>query len=94
MRNGGTAALLGLPSEPVTLNLPDHVIFKGATILGINGRLMFETWYQVESFVLSNRLQLDPIITHELPMADYERGFKLMQSGEGIKIVLRMGEDA
>ena len=90
LRNGGTAALLGLPSEPVALDLPNDIIFKGATVLGINGRRMFETWYQVENFLLSGRLNLEPIVTHRLPMKDFERGFKLMQAGEAIKVVLEM----
>jgi threonine 3-dehydrogenase len=91
LRNGGTAALLGLPSEPVPLDLPNDIIFKGATVLGINGRKMFETWYQVENFLLSGRLNLEPIITHHLPLNDFERGLKLMQSGEAIKVVLEIG---
>src|SRR5690606_35869077 len=90
LRNGGTAALLGLPSKPVEIDLPNDIIFKGATVLGINGRRMYETWYQVESFVLSGRLQLDPIITHEIDMADYDKAFKMMQSGEAIKVVLKI----
>ncbi len=90
LRNGGTAALLGLPAEPITIDLPNDIIFKGAKVLGINGRLMFETWYQVESFLLSGRLQLDQIVTHTLPLADFEEGFRLMRTGEGIKIVLQM----
>jgi threonine 3-dehydrogenase len=90
LRNGGTAALLGLPSEPVALDLPNDIIFKGATVLGINGRKMFETWYQVENFLLSGRLQLEPIVTHRLPFTDFERGLKLMQAGEAIKVVLEM----
>jgi threonine 3-dehydrogenase len=90
LRNGGTAALLGLPSEPVALDLPNDIIFKGATVLGINGRKMFETWYQMENFLLSGRLQLDPIVTHHLPLADFEQGFKLMQAGEAIKVVLEV----
>ena len=90
LRNGGTAALLGLPVGPVEFDRPIDIIFKGATVLGINGRRMFETWYQVESFVLSERLELEPIITHQIPMADFERGFQLMQSGEAIKVVLRI----
>jgi threonine 3-dehydrogenase len=88
LRNGGTAALLGLPSEPVALDLPNDIIFKGATVLGINGRKMFETWYQVENFLLSGRLHLEPIITHHLPLVEFERGLKLMQAGEAIKVVL------
>ena len=90
LRNGGTAALLGLPAEPVAIDLPNDIIFKGATVLGINGRRMFSTWYQVENFLLSGRLNLEPIVTHRLPMEAFEKGFKLMQAGEAIKVVLEM----
>lgn len=90
LRNGGTAALLGLPAGPVEVDLPNDIIFKGATVLGINGRRMFETWYQMESLILSGRLQLDPIVTHEVEMSQYERGFQLMRTGDGIKIVLQV----
>jgi threonine 3-dehydrogenase len=90
LRNGGTAALLGLPSEPVALDLPNDIIFKGATVLGINGRKMFETWYQMESLLLSGRLNLAPIVTHQLPLAEFEQGFRLMQRGEAIKVVLEV----
>jgi len=88
LRNGGTAALLGIPSKPVEFNLADDIVFKGCTILGINGRRMYETWFQVESFLLSGRLNIDPIVTHHLPLEDFDHGFKLMQSGEAIKVVL------
>lgn len=90
LRNGGTAALLGLPSDPVALDLPNAIIFKGATVLGINGRKMFETWYQMEYFLLSGRLPLDAVITHQLPMDRFEEAFRLMQAGEAIKVVLQI----
>ena len=90
LRNGGTAAMLGIPSDSIRLDLSELVIFKGTTILGINGRKMFETWYQMENLILSQQLELDPIITHEIEMADFESGFKMMQSGEAIKVVMRI----
>ena len=70
-----------IAGEPVPL--PSHGV--------ANGRRMFETWYQMESLLLSGRLELDEIITHEIPMEDFAKGFALMQSGEGIKIVMNMG---
>lgn len=88
LRMGGTAALLGIPSKAPNFDLTNHVIFKGATVLGINGRRMWETWYQMESFLLSGRLELDDILTHELPFDQFPKAFQLMQTGEGIKIVL------
>ncbi len=90
LRNGGTAAILGIPSRPLTLNWSEHIIFKGAKVLGINGRKMFETWYQMEELLLSGRLELDEIITHEVPIEDFEKGFGMMISGEGIKVVMRV----
>lgn len=88
LRNGGTAAILGIPSKPITWNITEHVVFKGATVLGINGRKMFQTWYQMEELLLSGRLELDEIITHEFPIEKFETAFKTMISGEGIKVVL------
>lgn len=88
LRNGGTAALLGLPAKPVTFDFNENIIFKGCTVLGINGRKMFETWFQMEELLLSGRLELDEIITHEFPFEQYEKAFATMISGEGIKVVL------
>ena len=91
LRNGGTAALLGLPAKPVTFDFNEHIIFKGCTVLGINGRKMFETWYQMEELLLSGRLELNDIITHQFPIESYQQAFRTMISGEGIKVVMTLG---
>jgi len=88
VRNGGRAALLGIPSNDVQINLAERIIFKGLTVLGINGRKMFETWYQTQALVKSGRVDLGPIITHELPFDAYDEAFGLMKSGAAAKVVL------
>jgi threonine 3-dehydrogenase len=88
VRNGGTAALLGIPSDNININLAERIIFKGLTVLGINGRRMFETWYQTQALVKSGRVDLRPIITHVLPYRQFDRAFELMRTGEAAKIVL------
>jgi len=88
LRNGGTAALLGIPADAVNLNLAERIIFKGLTVLGINGRRMFETWYQTEALVKSGRVDPRSIITHVLPYTQFDRAFELMEKGEAVKIVL------
>ncbi|MBS0190590.1 MAG: L-threonine 3-dehydrogenase [Phycisphaerales bacterium] len=90
LRNGGTAALLGIPAKPPTFNITQHVVFKGATVLGINGRRMFETWYQMEELLLSGRLELGDIITHEFPLEQFEKAFDTMMHGDGIKVVMNV----
>ncbi len=88
LRNGGRAALLGIPPDDVAINLAERIIFKGLTVLGINGRTMFETWYQTEALVKSGRVDLRPIITHELPLERFADAFDLMRAGTAAKIVL------
>ena len=93
LQNGGTAAILGIPPDSIRFDLTNHIVFKGAKVLGINGRRIFKTWYEMERFVLSGKLDLDPIITHEIEMSDFESGFKKMQSGEAIKVVLKIPQE-
>ena len=93
LRNGGTAALLGIPSDNISINLAERIIFKGLTVLGINGRKMFETWYQTQALVKAGRIDLHPIITHVLPYTEFDKAFALMKSGEAAKIVLDFKED-
>lgn len=88
VRNGGRAALLGLPSDNVSLDLAENIIFKGLTVLGINGRKMFETWYQTQALVVSGRIDLAPIITHVLPFDRFEECFGLLHDGKAAKIVM------
>lgn len=88
VRNGGRAALLGLPSDDVSLNLAENIIFKGLTVLGINGRKMFETWYQMQAMVTAGRIDLSKIITHVLPLERYAECFALLKEGKAVKIVM------
>ncbi len=94
VRNGGRAALLGLPSDDVSLNLAENIIFKGLTVLGINGRKMFETWYQMQAMVTARRIDLSPIITHVIPLERFREAFELLKEGKAVKIVIDVGSKA
>ena len=70
MAHGGRIAILGIPAEPVALDL-NPVIFNMLTIKGIYGREMYETWYQM-SVMLESGLDIKPVITHRFPHRDFE----------------------
>jgi threonine 3-dehydrogenase len=89
LRTGGRASLLGIPSRPVELDFARDIIFKGATVQGINGRKMFETWFQMEALLAADKLDLEPVITHRLRLNQFAHAMKLLQSGEAIKVVLK-----
>ncbi len=88
LKAGGEAALLGLSSRPIEFDLDDHVIFKGATVYGIFGRKLWETWYRARGLMMSGAVDLEPIITHRFALDDFEDAFALMGSGRCGKIVM------
>ncbi|HET7290954.1 MAG TPA: L-threonine 3-dehydrogenase [Vicinamibacteria bacterium] len=88
LRAGGRISLLGIPSQPVTLDLAEDVIFKGASVLGINGRRMWQTWYQGQALLRAKKVDLTPLVTHTLPLAEIEKGMELLRAGEAAKIIL------
>ncbi|HEX5236184.1 MAG TPA: L-threonine 3-dehydrogenase [Silvibacterium sp.] len=88
LRTGGRVSLLGLPSRPVEIDFARDIIFKGATVQGINGRKMYETWYQMEALLKAGKLDLSPVITHRLPLEKFAEGMELLRSGEASKILL------
>jgi threonine 3-dehydrogenase len=88
LRLGGRASLLGIPSKPMELNLADDIIFKGAIVQGINGRLMYQTWYQMNALLKAHKLDLGPVITDRMAMTDFNKCMDRLKSGEASKILL------
>jgi len=88
LRTGGRVSLLGIPSRPLEIDLAKDIIFKGATVLGINGRKMYETWYQMTALLKSGKLDLHPVITNRLPLTDFSKGMDMLNSGKASKILL------
>ncbi|MFY9855897.1 MAG: L-threonine 3-dehydrogenase [Terracidiphilus sp.] len=90
LRTGGRASLLGIPSLPVEMDLAREIIFKGATVQGINGRKMYETWFQMENLLASGKLNLEPVITHRLKLSEFTQAMGFLKSGEAIKVVFSL----
>src|SRR5229473_1777839 len=88
LRAGGRASLLGIPTENVPLDLVNDVIFKGATVQGIYGRRMYETWVQMTALLKAGRLNLEPLFGERASLDKFENAFTLLQSGLAGKILL------
>ena len=86
MNNGGKIAMLGIPPNGVAIDW-NQVIFKGLMIKGIYGREMFETWYKMASLIQGG-LNLEPMITHQFSIDDFQQGFDVMGSGQSGKVIL------
>jgi threonine 3-dehydrogenase len=88
LKPGGEAALLGLTSEKFPFDIDDNIIFKGATVYGIVGRRLWQTWLEMRGLIRSGAVDLAPVITHRFALDDYEKAFELMQSGECGKVIM------
>ena len=88
VRSGGRISLLGLTSKPISLNFSEDIIFKGLTIQGINGRKMYQTWYQMTALLKSGALDLRPVITDRVAMKDFGKAMERLKTGEASKILV------
>lgn len=86
MSHGGRIALLGLYSEPTTIDW-NRVITSMLTIKGIYGREMYETWYSM-SVMLQSGLDISPVITHRFAAADFHGAFATARSGQAGKVIM------
>lgn len=88
LRAGGRASLLGIPTENVPLDLVEYVIFKGATVQGIYGRRMYDTWVQMTALLKAGRVNLEPLFGERLELENFETAFSRLQSGLAGKILM------
>jgi threonine 3-dehydrogenase len=88
LRRGGVAALVGLPSKPVTLDIAGQVITRGITIHGVFGRQIDRTWQTMEGLLASGSLDITPAITHRFPLTEYQEAFETAASGLSGKVLL------
>ncbi|MEW6045607.1 MAG: L-threonine 3-dehydrogenase [Bacillota bacterium] len=91
VRPGGSVAQLGLPSEPVHLDLGELVVLKGLTVRGIHGRKIFQTWHQLTE-LLRGGLDVRPIITHRFGLTEFGQAFELLKEAQCGKIILEIPE--
>jgi threonine 3-dehydrogenase len=86
MAHGGGIAILGIPTEEISLDV-NEIVFKMLTLRGIYGREMYETWYMM-TVMLQSGLDIRPAITHRFPFREYEAAFAASRSGDAGKVIL------
>ncbi|MCK4404168.1 MAG: L-threonine 3-dehydrogenase [candidate division Zixibacteria bacterium] len=82
LKKGGTFTAFGIPASRIEFDLSNNVIFKGANIVGINGRLMFDTWFQLSNLLKFKKVDISPVITHKMPLKDFHKGMEAVVSSK------------
>lgn len=87
---GGRVSLLGFFPGPIEFDINTLMVSKGASIYGIAGRRMFQTWQVMRGILKSKDFQnqLKKLITHRVNMADWEKGMIEIDEKRAIKVVM------
>ena len=87
---GGRVSILGLYDEPVCVDFNNSITFKGATIYGITGRRMFQTWEKISEFLRDPefRDKIASLITHRVPARDIDKAIELIHKKQAGKVSL------
>ncbi len=88
VKKGGKMSLLGIASTDIDIDLSNDIVFKGISIYGVVGRLMFKTWDQLTDMIKNHQLDLEKIVTHFYPFDQMEEAMATMISGNSGKVVL------
>ena len=88
VRQGGKVLLFGVPPAGEQMTLEAFPIFrKGLTILSSFTSL--RNSYQALDLLKHGRVSLDGLVSHRLPLAEFQSGIELIEQGaEGVKKVI------
>ena len=85
---GGRLVSVGLPGEPVTMDMTEDLFYRQIRLSGICGRRIWETWDDFTKVMKDPIYDMDQVIGGKFRLEDYEEGFARMRSGAPGKMFL------
>jgi threonine 3-dehydrogenase len=92
LRKSGRICVIGLHSQEVSLDFVNNVTYKEATVYGVTGREMFDSWYLAENLLRSGRINIRDVVTHEFSLEETEQAILKAQVGDCGKPVIRISD--
>ncbi len=87
---GGDFRLVGAPPEAIPVDFTWWLL-KCPRMINIHGRRIWETWQRAAELVRAGAVDLAPVRSHVLPLAEGAEGFELILRGEAVKPLLVAG---
>ena len=83
VRKGGRVSMFGLTSNPIdNFDINFAITLRQVRVLGVAGRHMWDTWRQMDGLLQSGQLDPSPVVTHKLPLEEFETGFQEVMAVE------------
>ena len=86
LRPEGQLTCVALPKQPIPVDVQSFG-YRGCSVRGIAGRRLFDNWEQMRG-LLERGIDLSPIVTHRLPLEEFEKAMDMTERGECTKCVL------
>jgi 2-desacetyl-2-hydroxyethyl bacteriochlorophyllide A dehydrogenase len=86
LRPSGIMVICGIHGTPVSFDAA-KLVRNRHQIRGTY-RASRATWTEVRDFVVNHHAELEPMVTHRIPLADALRGFEMARNKVGSKILL------
>ncbi len=83
LRKEGKIMLLAHPGERVSFDIMKTMHHSGATIKGIFGRRIWNSWESLTKLVESGKVDLTNVITHRFPLSAANEAFEQIAAGSG-----------
>ena len=90
-KRGGTTVLIGIPNQDITSFTASAARRRGLTIK--LSRRMKHTYPTTIRLVNQGLLNLDPLITHQFPMEEYEEAFQTAANRQGVKVFINFSSN-
>ena len=94
VKRGGQVVLLGIYGAPAELD-PTPMVRASKNLIsayGYGGAYTEATWKRALGLLASGRIDVEPIITHRLPLTRAEEAFQLALQKQAAKVLLIPGE--
>ena len=93
LRKEGKIMLLAHPGERVSFDIMKTMHHSGATIKGIFGRRIWDSWDALTELVASGKVDLTKVITHRFPLSAGNKAFEQIAAGSGKVLFIPEWED-
>jgi len=85
VRKEGTLLQLGIYSRPFENDF-NAIVMKELRVVGSYG-YVWTSWQRTLQLLGSGKIEANQLVSHELPLRDFEEGFRLTRDGTATKVV-------
>jgi len=90
LRRQGKFTQIGIFGSPINIDL-DFLVYKEIIATGSFSQ-KYTAWREAIHLAALGKIAAKPLVTHVLPLEDWEEGFRKFMSGEAIKVIFQINK--